>query len=143
MTALPVVARARRRAARAPRAQRLARGRPLHACTATSTSGIAVSLGEDGLIVPVIADAHELRVEGLGRRIRDARAARARASELTPDEVRGGTFTITNPGQFGSIMATPIINQPQVAILDLEAVVKRPGRRRRATTATTRSRSGR
>ncbi|MGH2914153.1 MAG: 2-oxo acid dehydrogenase subunit E2, partial [Solirubrobacteraceae bacterium] len=46
--------------------------------------------------------------------------------ELTPDEVHGGTFTITNPGQYGSIMATPIINQPQVAILDLEAVVKRP-----------------
>ena len=53
-------------------------------------------------------------------------ARRARAGELTPDEVRGGTFTITNPGQYGSIMATPIINQPQVAILDLEAVVKRP-----------------
>ncbi|MBV9167473.1 MAG: 2-oxo acid dehydrogenase subunit E2, partial [Solirubrobacterales bacterium] len=45
---------------------------------------------------------------------------------LTPDDVRGGTFTITNPGQFGSIMATPIINLPQVAILDLEAVIKRP-----------------
>ena len=87
--------------------------------------GIAVSLGEEGLIVPVIARAHELSAEGLGARIREL-AARARAGELTPDDVRGGTFTITNPGQFGSIMATPIINQPQVAILDLEAVVKRP-----------------
>jgi pyruvate/2-oxoglutarate dehydrogenase complex dihydrolipoamide acyltransferase (E2) component len=87
--------------------------------------GIAVSLGEDGLIVPVIHRAHELSVEGLAARIRDL-ASRARARELTPDEVRGGTFTITNPGQYGSIMATPIINLPQVGILDLEAVVKRP-----------------
>ncbi|MDQ6805578.1 MAG: 2-oxo acid dehydrogenase subunit E2 [Actinomycetota bacterium] len=87
--------------------------------------GIAVSLGDDGLIVPVIQGAHELSVEGLASRIRDI-ATRARARSLTPDEVRGGTFTITNPGQYGSLMATPIINQPQVAILDLEAIVKRP-----------------
>ena len=87
--------------------------------------GIAVSLGDDGLIVPVIADAQDLSVEGLGSRIRDA-AKRARSRALSPDEVRGGTFTITNPGQYGSIMATPVINQPQVAILDLEAIVKRP-----------------
>ena len=87
--------------------------------------GIAVSLGEDGLIVPVIHGAHELSVEGLAARIRDL-ARRARSRQLSPDEVRGGTFTITNPGQYGSIMATPIINQPQVAILDFEAVVKRP-----------------
>jgi pyruvate/2-oxoglutarate dehydrogenase complex dihydrolipoamide acyltransferase (E2) component len=86
--------------------------------------GIAVSLGEDGLIVPVIHGAHELAVEGLAARIKDL-ARRARARELKPDEVRGGTFTITAPGQFGSIMATPIINQPQVAILDFEAVIKR------------------
>jgi 2-oxoglutarate dehydrogenase E2 component (dihydrolipoamide succinyltransferase) len=87
--------------------------------------GIAVSLGEDGLIVPVIHKAQELSVEGLATRIKDI-ARRARARELTADDVLGGTFTITNPGQFGSIMATPIINQPQVGILDLEAVVKRP-----------------
>ena len=86
--------------------------------------GIAVSLGDDGLIVPVLHRAHELSVEGLAVRIRDI-ARRARARQLTPDEVRGGTFTITNPGQYGSIMATPIINQPQVGILDLEAIVKR------------------
>jgi 2-oxoglutarate dehydrogenase E2 component (dihydrolipoamide succinyltransferase) len=86
--------------------------------------GIAVSLGDDGLIVPVIHRAHELSVEGLAARVRDL-ARRARARELTPDEVRGGTFTITNPGQYGSIMATPIINLPQVGILDFEAVVKR------------------
>ncbi len=87
--------------------------------------GIAVSLGEDGLIVPVVHRAHELSEEGLAARIRDL-ARRARSRELIPDEVNGGTFTITNPGQYGSIMATPIINQPQVAILDFEAVVKRP-----------------
>jgi len=87
--------------------------------------GIAVSLGDDGLIVPVVADAQDLSVEGLGARIRDA-AKRARSRTLSPDEVHGGTFTITNPGQYGSIMATPVINLPQVAILDTEAVVKRP-----------------
>ncbi len=86
--------------------------------------GIAVSLGDGGLIVPVLHNAHELSVEGLAARIKDL-ATRARAGTLTPDEVRGGTFTITNPGQYGTMMATPIINQPQVAILDLEAIVKR------------------
>jgi pyruvate/2-oxoglutarate dehydrogenase complex dihydrolipoamide acyltransferase (E2) component len=86
--------------------------------------GIAVSLGDAGLIVPVVQRAHELSVEGLAARVKDI-ARRARGRELTPDDVRGGTFTITNPGQYGSIMATPIINQPQVAILDFEAVIKR------------------
>ncbi len=87
--------------------------------------GIAVSLGSGGLIVPVIRDAQELSVEGLAARIKDL-AKRGRANQLSPDEVQGGTFTITNPGGFGSIIATPVINQPQVAILDTEAVVKRP-----------------
>jgi pyruvate/2-oxoglutarate dehydrogenase complex dihydrolipoamide acyltransferase (E2) component len=87
--------------------------------------GVAISLGRDGLIVPVIRDAHELAPEGLARRISDL-ATRARAGELSPDEVSGGTFTITNPGGYGTLVSTPIINQPQVAILDLEAVVKRP-----------------
>ena len=87
--------------------------------------GIAVSLGEGGLIVPVIRDAQNLSVEGLAAAIKDL-AKRARANALTPDEVRGGSFTITNPGGYGSIIATPVINQPQVAILDTEAVVKRP-----------------
>ncbi|MBX5469433.1 MAG: 2-oxo acid dehydrogenase subunit E2 [Thermoleophilaceae bacterium] len=87
--------------------------------------GIAVSLGEDGLIVPVVRDAHELSHEGLAARIEDL-AERARERRLRPDEVRGGTFTITNPGAYGALLATPIINQPQVAILDLEAVVRRP-----------------
>jgi pyruvate/2-oxoglutarate dehydrogenase complex dihydrolipoamide acyltransferase (E2) component len=87
--------------------------------------GIAVSLGEEGLIVPVIRNAHEFSHEGLATRIRDL-ADRARSKRLSPDDVSGGTFTITNPGAFGALLATPIINQPQVAILDLEAVVKRP-----------------
>jgi 2-oxoglutarate dehydrogenase E2 component (dihydrolipoamide succinyltransferase) len=87
--------------------------------------GIAVSLGEQGLVVPVIRNAHELSHEGLASRIKDL-AERARSKRLSPDELSGGTFTITNPGAFGAVLATPIINQPQVAILDLEAVVKRP-----------------
>ena len=87
--------------------------------------GIAVSLGDEGLIVPVVRNAHELSHEGLGARIKDL-AARARSKQLSPDEVGGATFTITNPGRYGALLATPIINQPQVAILDLEAVVKRP-----------------
>jgi 2-oxoglutarate dehydrogenase dihydrolipoamide succinyltransferase (E2 component) len=86
--------------------------------------GIAVAL-DDGLIVPVIRQAQRLSVEGLAAAIADV-AERARTRRLEPDEVHGGTFTITNPGQFGAVLATPIINQPQVAILDLEAIVKRP-----------------
>ena len=85
--------------------------------------GIAVAL-DDGLIVPVIPKAQRLSLEGMAAAIADV-AARARAKQLEPDEVHGGTFTITNPGQFGAVLATPIINQPQVAILDLEAIVKR------------------
>jgi 2-oxoglutarate dehydrogenase E2 component (dihydrolipoamide succinyltransferase) len=86
--------------------------------------GIAVAL-EEGLIVPVIERAQRLSLEGLAAEIGDL-AERARSGGLEPDDVHGGTFTITNPGQFGAVLATPIINQPQVAILDLEAVVKRP-----------------
>jgi 2-oxoglutarate dehydrogenase complex dihydrolipoamide succinyltransferase (E2) component len=86
--------------------------------------GIAVAL-ESGLIVPVIKQAQRLSLEGIAAAIGDL-GARARSKQLSPDEVQGGTFTITNPGQFGTVLATPIINQPQVAILDLEAVVKRP-----------------
>jgi 2-oxoglutarate dehydrogenase E2 component (dihydrolipoamide succinyltransferase) len=86
--------------------------------------GIAVAL-EDGLIVPVIRRAERLSLEGMAAAIGDL-AARAREKRLDPDDVQGGTFTITNPGRFGAVLATPIINSPQVAILDLEAVVKRP-----------------
>ena len=86
--------------------------------------GIAVSLGAEGLIVPVVRAAQRLGVEALAEQISEL-AARARNHTLSADEVRDGTFTITNPGQFGTLMATPVINQPQVAVLDVEAVVKR------------------
>ena len=86
--------------------------------------GIAVALDE-GLIVPVIRQADRESLAGLGRAIGDV-AARARAGELTPDDVAGGTFTITNPGSFGSILGLPIIHQPQVAILCVGAVERRP-----------------
>jgi pyruvate/2-oxoglutarate dehydrogenase complex dihydrolipoamide acyltransferase (E2) component len=87
--------------------------------------GIAVSLGQDGLIVPVIHNAHELSPEGLARAI-SGLAGRAREKRLVPDEVQGATFTITNPGAFGATLATPVIDIPQVGILDIEAVVRRP-----------------
>jgi 2-oxoglutarate dehydrogenase E2 component (dihydrolipoamide succinyltransferase) len=77
--------------------------------------GMAVAL-ENGLIVPVIRNADEKNIVGLQRHIVDL-AARARSRQLKPDEVQGGTFSITNFGSFGSIFATPVINQPQVAIL--------------------------
>jgi pyruvate/2-oxoglutarate dehydrogenase complex dihydrolipoamide acyltransferase (E2) component len=87
--------------------------------------GIAVALADEGLIVPVIRDAQDLTIADLSARIRDL-AGRGRRGRLLPDEVRDGTFTITNPGQFGTMMATPVLNQPQVAILDIEAIVRRP-----------------
>ena len=86
--------------------------------------GIAVAL-ENGLIVPVIRNADEKNVAGLQRSIVDL-ATRARSRQLKPDEVQGGTFSITNFGSFGSIFATPVINQPQVAILGIGAVEKMP-----------------
>ena len=87
--------------------------------------GIAVALDE-GLIVPVIPQRAAAQPRRAWRR-RSPTSPSARATKrLEPDEVHGGTFTITNPGQFGAVLATPIINQPQVAILDLEAIVKRP-----------------
>jgi pyruvate dehydrogenase E2 component (dihydrolipoamide acetyltransferase) len=86
--------------------------------------GIAVAL-ENGLIVPVIRGADEKNVLGLQRAIVDL-ATRARSRQLKPDEVQGGTFSITNFGSYGSLFATPVINQPQVAILGIGAVEKAP-----------------
>ncbi len=86
--------------------------------------GIAVAL-ENGLIVPVIRDADEKNVIGLQRSIADL-AARARSRQLKPEEVQGGTFSITNFGSFGSLFATPVINLPQVAILGVGTVEKQP-----------------
>jgi len=86
---------------------------------------VAVSLGEDGLIVPVIKGADQLSLLGIARHLNEL-AERARARKLTPDEVKGGTCSITNHGTGGSLYATPVINQPQCAILGVGAVKKSP-----------------
>jgi pyruvate/2-oxoglutarate dehydrogenase complex dihydrolipoamide acyltransferase (E2) component len=86
--------------------------------------GVAVSLGERGLIVPVIREADQKSLLALAKEINDL-AARARNRQLSPDDVQGGTFTITNHGVSGSLFATPIINQPQAAILGVGALQKR------------------
>lgn len=91
----------------------------------TINIGMAASLGEAGLIVPVIRSAESLSLLGLARAINDL-AERARRRQLKPDEVKGGTFTITNHGVTGSLFAAPIINQPQCAILGVGAIQKRP-----------------
>ena len=87
--------------------------------------GIAVDLEEGALIVPVIRDADELNIVGLARRMDDV-VKRARARQLGTEDVSAGTFTVNNPGALGSVASTPIINHPQAAILQAEAVVKRP-----------------
>src|SRR6185295_15565724 len=87
---------------------------------------IAVDLNFKRLLAPVIRNADGKRLRQLSRDIHDV-ATRARAKQLGPDEVVGGTFTITNPGPFGTFMTLPIINQPQVAILSTDAVEKRAG----------------
>ena len=86
--------------------------------------GVAVDT-DRGLLVPVVKDAGDLNMGGIARKISDV-AARTRENKITPDELGGGTFTITNTGSRGALFDTPIINQPQVAILGLGAVVKRP-----------------
>ncbi|MCS7011056.1 MAG: 2-oxo acid dehydrogenase subunit E2, partial [Anaerolineales bacterium] len=87
--------------------------------------GMAVALGEDGLIVPVIKQADHLSLLGIARLVNDL-AERARTKRLQPDEVKGATFTLTNPGTAGSLFAMPIINQPQCGILGTGAIHKRP-----------------
>ena len=86
--------------------------------------GIAVGL-EDGLIVPVIRNADDKSIAGIARAARDL-TTKAKENRLSVDEVRGGTFTVNNPGTFGTILSTPLIVQPQSAILSTEAIVKRP-----------------
>jgi pyruvate/2-oxoglutarate dehydrogenase complex dihydrolipoamide acyltransferase (E2) component len=86
--------------------------------------GIAVSYDE-GLIVPVIKSADTLNIVGLARAIDDL-ARRARSHDLKPDEITGGTFTLTNPGPYGSILSVPIIAQPQTGILAVDAIERRP-----------------
>lgn len=87
--------------------------------------GIAVDLNQEGLVVTTIPNADGLRLVGLARRIRDL-AQRARAGKLTPDDVTGATFSITNPGPYGSLMSAPIINVPNVGILSTDTIAKRP-----------------
>ena len=86
--------------------------------------GVAVAL-EDGLVVPVIRNADRLNIAGLAHALAEL-AAKARSGGLTPDDVSGGTFTVNNPGTFGSLVSTPILVPPQVAILSTEAIIKRP-----------------
>ncbi|HEX9530056.1 MAG TPA: 2-oxo acid dehydrogenase subunit E2, partial [Acidimicrobiales bacterium] len=87
--------------------------------------GYAVDLNLEGLIVPVVHNADAKRLRAIAREVADL-AARARAKKLTADDIAGGTFTITNPGPFGTLVTAPIINQPQVAILSTDGVKKRP-----------------
>ena len=87
--------------------------------------GIAVDLDYQGLIVPVVRDAGGKRLRAIAREVSDL-ANRARSKKLTPTEIQGGTFTVTNNGSAGSVLTMPIINQPQVAILSTDAVVKKP-----------------
>ena len=87
--------------------------------------GIAVDLGADGLIVPVVRDAQAMKLPALADAIRAA-SDKVRAGRLAPDDVAGGTYTITNNGSFGTLITAPIINQPQVAILSMDGVKKRP-----------------
>ena len=87
--------------------------------------GVAVDLDYEGLIAPVIRDADSKRLRAIAREINDL-AARARTRKLSPDEISGGTFTITNNGSAGSVLTMPIINQPQVAILSTDLIVRKP-----------------
>jgi len=87
--------------------------------------GMAASLGDGNLIVPVIKNADQLNLIGMTKQVNDL-ANRARMNQLKPDDIQGGTYTVTNVGTFGSIMGTPIINQPQVGILALGAIRKVP-----------------
>jgi pyruvate dehydrogenase E2 component (dihydrolipoamide acetyltransferase) len=87
--------------------------------------GIAVDINFEGLIVPVVHDADSKRLRPIAREMADL-AARARSRKLNADEIAGGTFTITNPGGFGTFITAPVINQPQVAILSTDGVKKRP-----------------
>ncbi len=87
--------------------------------------GMAAALPSGNLIVPVIKNADEKNLLGITKAVNDL-AARARANKLTPDEIQGGTFTLTNVGNFGNVMGTPIINQPQVAILAVGSIKKKP-----------------
>ncbi|MGH9133538.1 MAG: 2-oxo acid dehydrogenase subunit E2, partial [Ilumatobacteraceae bacterium] len=87
--------------------------------------GIAVDLEYEGLLAPVIRNAETKRLRAIAREISDL-ANRARARKLSPDEIQGGTFTISNNGSAGSVLTMPIINQPQVAIISTDSIVRKP-----------------
>ena len=87
--------------------------------------GMATALPNGNLIVPVIKDADQLNLVGLTKKVNDL-AKRARENKLQPDEIQGGTYTVTNVGTFGNVMGTPVINQPQVAIMAAGAIQKKP-----------------
>jgi 2-oxoglutarate dehydrogenase E2 component (dihydrolipoamide succinyltransferase) len=123
LTALPFVARAVVDALRDfPHLNATVEGDGLVVHGATHL-GIAVDLDHQGLVVPVIRDAGDLRLPALAARIRDA-ASRARAKRLGPDDLTGGTFTITNPGAAGTWLSFPVLNAPQVGILATDGVAK-------------------
>ena len=124
LTYLPFIVQATARALlRFPLLNASVEGKNIH-CHGDVNMGIAVAL-DDGLIVPVIRKAHGKGILSLAKAVNDL-AQRARSKQLKPEEVQGGTFTITNPGVFGSLIGTPIINQPQVGILCVGAIQKRP-----------------
>lgn len=87
--------------------------------------GMATALPSGNLIVPVIRNADQYNLTGLAKKVNDL-ATRARHNKLTPDDIQGGTYTVSNVGTFGNVMGTPIINQPQVGILALGAIRKKP-----------------
>jgi 2-oxoglutarate dehydrogenase E2 component (dihydrolipoamide succinyltransferase) len=87
--------------------------------------GMATALPSGNLIVPVIKNADQLNLVGMTKAVNDL-ANRARNNALTPDDISGGTYTVTNVGSFGNVMGTPIINQPQVAIMAVGAIQKKP-----------------
>ncbi len=100
--------------------------------------GIAVDLDYEGLLAPVLRDAETKRLKAIAHEISDL-ANRARDRKLSPDEISGGTFTISNNGSAGSVLTMPIINQPQVAIISTDAIVRKPVVGRPAPTVARRS----
>ncbi len=124
LTYLPFIARATCMAIREfPRINASVEGEALVLHRSVHLS-FAVALGLEGLVAPIIRDAQDLTVSGLARRIADI-SARARDGKLSADDLTGGTYTLTNNGSFGTLMTAPIINQPQVAILSVDAIKKR------------------
>ena len=125
LTYLPFVARATCLAiAEFPKVNASTDGEALLVHNAVNLA-IAVDLNFEGLVAPVVRNAGTLKVSELAERFNDL-GSRAKANKLTPDDLQGGTYTLSNPGPFGTLFTAPIINQPQIAILSMDAVKKRP-----------------